>query len=207
MNTPQDSYSAAERRFLAPARRLLLAVYAPLVALFARLPISPNLVSFSQVIVAGVVVYLIPVQPRLAFGLFVVAVVLDGLDGALARATHRVTHFGGLFDQYCDHIREIIIVSGFALYGVLNPFLAGLYGLTYPAFNLTLYLCNIYGAPLPVAIKSYLIVYPAIFGYLWFGLDLITAAVFLSITFMGVVIAFGLWRLQQVMDRPSLQVE
>lgn len=207
MNSPRDSYSAAERRFLAPARRLLLAVYAPLIGLLARLPISPNMVSFSQVIVAGAVVLFIPTQPRLAFGLFVVAVALDGVDGALARATHRVTRFGAVFDQYCDHIREVIIVSGLALYGVLNPFLAGMYGLTYPAFNLTLYLCNAYGSPLPVAIKSYFIVYPALFLYLWFGLDLITAAVFLSIALMGVVIILGLWRLQQVMDRTSTLVE
>jgi len=195
-----DSYSVFERRFLAPARRFFLAAYAPFVWVLAALHVPPNAVSFSQVILGGIVVILIPAQPRLAFVLFIVAIALDGLDGALARATHRATRFGALFDQYCDHIREVTVVAGLALHGALNPFLAGLYGLTYPAFNLTIYLCNYYRAPLPLALKSYLLVYPAMFVYLWFGSNVLDAAVALSITLMGLVIAPGLWRLAQAMD-------
>jgi phosphatidylglycerophosphate synthase len=194
-----DSYSTLERRFLGPARQLARAAFTPIVRLLAAFHLSPNIVSFTQVPLALVVVYLMPVQPRLAFVLFVLAIVLDGIDGALARATNQASPFGALFDQYCDHIREIIVVSGLALYGVLNPFLAGIYGLTYPAFNLTIYLCNRYRAPVPAAIKSYLIVYPALFLYLWFALDLISPAVAVSALLMWLVIAFGLLRLRRAM--------
>ncbi len=196
MNGPRDSYSSFERRFLGPARGMLQTAYHPIVAGLAALHISPNTVSFSQVLVAIVVVLFMPSQPRVAFVLFVMAVGLDGLDGALARALKLATPFGALFDQYCDHIREVIVVSGLALYGALNPFLAGLYGLTYPAFNLTLYLCNLYRVPLPFAIKSYLVVYPALFAYLWFGININDWAVVLSILFMAVPVARGLWRLR-----------
>lgn len=198
-----DSYSALERKLLAPARRLLYILYTPLVHVLAALRLSPNAVSFSQVILGAVVVWLMPTQPRLAFVLFVAAIVLDGIDGALARATQRVTRFGALFDQYCDHIREVTVVAGLALHGALNPFLAGIYGLTYPAFNLTLYLCNHYRAPLPFAIKSYLSVYPALFAYLWFGANFLDAAVALSIALMGLVIVLGLWRLHHAMNQSS----
>jgi phosphatidylglycerophosphate synthase len=204
MSTPPDSYSTLERKLLAPARRLLLTIYAPLVWLLAALRVSPNAVSFSQVILGVAIIALMPAQPRLAFVLFVAALVLDGVDGALARATNRATPFGALFDQYCDHIREVTVVAGLALYGALNPFLAGLYGLAYPAFNLTLYLCNLHRAPLPFAIKSYLVVYPALFAYLWFRANFIDAAVALSIALMGLVIAQGLWRLQRAMNRSTL---
>lgn len=195
-----DSYSALERKFLAPARTLLRAVYLPLVSVLAALHISPNMVSFSQVILAVVIVWLMPSEPRIAFVLFVAAVALDGVDGALARATNRVTKFGALFDQYCDHIREVIVVAGLAWHGALNPFLAGIYGATYPGFNLTLYLCNLYRAPLPFAIKSYLVVYPALFAFLWFGVNLLDVAIALSIAFMAVAIAVGLWRLSRAME-------
>lgn len=198
-----DSYSSLERRFLAPARKLLRAVFAPFVALLAALHISPNAVSFSQVILAGVIVWLMPAQPRVAFVLFVAAIALDGIDGALARATNRVTKFGALFDQYCDHIREVVVVAGLAWHGALNPFLAGIYGMTYPGFNLTLYLCNANRVPLPFAIKSYLVVYPALFAFLWFGANFLDAAVALSIALMGIAIALGLWRLSRVMDNPA----
>ncbi len=199
MSGPNDSYSSLERRFLGPARGLLKVVFMPFVRVLAALRITPNVVSFSQVVVAVGVILLIPIQPRLAFLLFVVAIALDGLDGALARALHCATRFGALFDQYCDHIREIIVVSGLALCGALNPFLAGLYGLTYPAFNLTLYLCNLHGVPVALAIKSYFIVYPAIFLFLWFGINVNDWAVAIAIVLMTLVIAQGLRHLQSAM--------
>ncbi len=199
MSQSPDSYSSLERKLLAPARGLLRAVYSPLVRVLAALRVSPNAVSFSQVILAAVVVALMPTHPHVAFLLFVAAIALDGVDGALARATNRVTQFGALFDQYCDHIREVIVVAGLAWYGALNPFLAALYALTYPGFNLTLYLCNSYRVPLPFAIKSYLIVYPALFAYLWLRFNALDAAVALSIILMGLVVVLGLGRLKQAM--------
>lgn len=200
MNGPHDSYSSLERKFLAPARKLLSVVYTPLVRALAALHVTPNVVSFSQVLVAVAVVLLIPTQPRLAFVLFLVAIALDGVDGALARALHCSTRFGALFDQYCDHIREIVVISGLALHGALNPFLAGLYGLAYPAFNLTLYLCNLYRVPVALAVKSYLVVYPAIFLYLWFGFDIVSWAVALAIILMAIALGQGLRQLRGAMN-------
>ncbi|MCL4395953.1 MAG: CDP-alcohol phosphatidyltransferase family protein, partial [Chloroflexi bacterium] len=200
MGVPNDSYSSMERKILAPARAILRAVYSPLVWLLAALRVPPNAVSFSQVVIGVVVVVLMPQHPHWSFLLFLASLALDGVDGALARTTNRVTRFGALFDQYCDHIREVTVVSGLALYGALNPFLAGLYGLTYPGFNLTLYLCNSHRVPLPLAIKSYLVVYPAMFAFLWFGLNVLDGAVALSIALMGLAVAAGLWRLSSAMD-------
>ena len=204
MSFSPDSYSSLERKLLAPARGLLRAAFSPFVRALAALHVPPNAVSFSQVILGGVVVALMPQHPRVAFVLFVAAIALDGVDGALARATNRVTRFGALFDQYCDHVREVTVVAGLALHGALNPFLAGLYGVTYPGFNLTLALCNSHRAPLPFACKSYLIVYPALFAYLWFGTNVLDAAVALSVALMGIAIVVGLWRLSRVMDTPMV---
>lgn len=195
-----DSYSAFERRFLTPVRRILHTLFAPMVYALAALRIPPNAVSFAQVPLAVLVVLLVPMHPRAALGLFILALILDGVDGALARATHRATNFGALFDQYCDHIREVVVVAGLAWHSALNPFWAGIYGVTYPAFNLTLYLCNHYRVPLPFAIKSYLVVYPALCTYLWFGTNLLDGAVALSIALMGLAIALGLLRLARAMD-------
>ena len=93
------------------------------------------------------------------------------------------------------------MIAGLAFYGALNPFLAVIYGITYPAFNLTLYLCNHYRTPLPFAIKSYLVVYPALFAYLWFGANVLDTAVALAIGLMGSTIAFGLWKLHRAMEQ------
>ena len=102
-------------------------------------------------------------------------------------------------DQYCDHIREITVVGGMALWGALSILPAVLYGPIYTGLNVTLYLANAQAVPVPWAVKSYLVVYPALFLYLWFALDLLTPAVVLSETLMLIVIGLGLRNLARTM--------
>ncbi|MGH2378210.1 MAG: CDP-alcohol phosphatidyltransferase family protein [Candidatus Limnocylindria bacterium] len=195
-----DSYSAAERRILGPARTVLSAIYGPIARALTRIGVTPNAVSLSQILVGIVVVILIPTQPRVALVLFVIALALDGIDGALARASGRVTKFGGLLDQYADHVREVLVVGGLAAHGALHPLIATLYGVAYPGVNLTLYLCNTYRAPLPLAIKTYMTFYPALALYLWAGVNVLDWAGSLAVATMGILVAQGLWRLRATMD-------
>jgi phosphatidylglycerophosphate synthase len=197
--SPGDSYSAVERRFIGPFRRRLLQVLRPLVAALARLGVHPNAISASQVVGGFVFLALVPTHPRPAFVLFLLLLLLDGIDGTLARATGNASPFGALVDQYCDHIREVTVVGGMALWGALAILPAVLYGLIYTGLNLTVYLANARGAPVPWAVKSYLVVYPALFLYLWFGLDLLTPAVVLSEALMLVVIGMGLRNLARAL--------
>jgi phosphatidylglycerophosphate synthase len=198
---PADSYSAAERRILGPARSILAAIYGPIAALLAAIGVTPNAVSLFQIVLGLAVVLLIPTQPRLALIVFVVALASDGVDGLLARRTGRVTKFGGLLDQYADHVREVMVVAGLAAHGALHPFIAVMYGLAYPAANLTLYICNAYGAPLPIAIKTYLTFYPAMALYLLGGPNLLGPAGALAVGLMAILVMQGLWRLRAAMDR------
>ena len=194
-----DSYSALERRFIGPFRQQLLPATGPLVSLLARLGVHPNFLSASQVVGGFAVLALVPTHPRLAFLLFLALLVIDGIDGALARATGQASGFGALVDQYCDHIREVTVVGGMALWGGLAILPAVLYGLIYTGLNLTLCLAHARGAPVPWAVKSYLVVYPALFLYLWFGLNLLTPAVLLSEALMLIVIGMGLRNLARTM--------
>jgi phosphatidylglycerophosphate synthase len=197
--SPGDSYSAFEHRFIGAFRQRLLWATGPLVRLLARVGVHPHALSVSQIVGGFVLLALVPSHPRLAFVLLPVLLLLDGLDGALARATGKASAFGAIVDQYCDHIREVTVVAGMAVWGGLALLPAVLYGLIYTGLNLTVYLANAYHAPVPWAVKSYLVVYPALFLYLWFGLDWLTAAVVLSEILMLVVIAMGLRNLSRVM--------
>lgn len=194
-----DSYSRLERRFLGPFRRALSALLQPLVRLLAYLHVPPNLVSSLQIGGGVTILVILPRYPRAAFLLFLTTLLLDGIDGALARATGRSSSFGALYDQFCDHARETLVVAALAAAGALSPLPAVLYPFTYVAFNLTLYLGNSYAAPLPFAVKSYLTLYPAIFLYLWLGINWLDYATWLSLLLMGLVIALGLWRLRSAM--------
>lgn len=198
--SPPDSYSRVERLWLGPARSALAAIYGPVAGVLAALGVPPNAVSLSQIPLGLAVVVLIPTQPALAAAAFVLALMADGIDGALARATGRVTKFGGLLDQYADHIREVVVVAGLALHGALDPFIAVLYGVAYPGTNITLYLCNARGEPLPIAIKTYMTFYPALALYLLWGIDVLNYAGALAVGSMALIVAQGLWRLRDVMD-------
>jgi phosphatidylglycerophosphate synthase len=194
-----DSYSALERRFIGPFREYVLLATRPLVVLLARLGVHPHVLSASQVVGGFAVLALVPEYPRLACLLFAVLLLIDGMDGALARETGKASAFGALVDQYCDHIREITVVAGMALWGALAILPAILYGLIYTGLNLTVYLANAHGAPVPWAVKSYLVVYPALFLYLWFGLDVLTPAVVLSEALMLMVVGMGIRNLARAM--------
>jgi len=124
-----DSYSSFERRFVGRFRAGLGRAMRPVVALLARLGMHPNLLSASQVPGGFVVLALVPGHPRLALLLFVALLLVDGLDGALARATGRASAFGVLVDQYCDHVREVTVVAGMAIWGTPAVLPAVLYGL------------------------------------------------------------------------------
>jgi phosphatidylglycerophosphate synthase len=194
-----DSYSSFERRFLDQGRRLVLTLLKPAVFPLAALRVSPNVLSVAQIVVGAATFFTVTSHPHLTFLLILLALLFDGLDGALARHTGRASPFGALLDQFCDHVREILVIAALAHAGALRPLPAVLYAITYPALNLTLFLCNVHQVPLPLALKSYLLVYPALFAYLWFGVNWLDEAVSLSIGLMGLVVVQGLLRLRRGM--------
>jgi len=195
-----DSFSTFERRLVGPYRAAFARVTAPLVRLLVWLRVPPNAVSASQVAIGIVIVLVFGSYPQLAFVLFLSTLMLDSLDGALARAYGRTSQFGALFDQVSDHTRETLMIAAMALHGALHVVAAVLYPLVYAMFNFTLFLCNYKQAPVPWALKSYLVVYPAFFLYAFFGLNWLTAAVTLSMALMVTSILLGLRNLSQVMD-------
>lgn len=196
-----DSYSALEKRIRDPVRVLLYQLYRPIVLLLARLRISPDVISFLQIPVGLLIVWAIIPYPKLAFLLMLLAIVLDGIDGALARHLGRSSAFGALWDNVCDHIREVLVIAGLAWVGALNDFWAVLYGLAYPGINVTLALCNHYRTPVPLAIKTYLTAYPFIFLYLLTGINLLDIGIPLSVLAMATGIFQGLYLLSRAMDR------
>jgi len=198
-----DSYSSFERRFLDRGRWLVYTLLKPAVFLLTALHVPPNVVSVAQIGVGVIIVFTVISYPRLTFLLLLLALLFDGLDGALARHTGRASSFGALLDQCCDHVREILVIAALAHAGALRPLSAVLYAITYPALNLTLFLCNYHQVPLPLALKSYLVVYPAIFAYLWLGANRLNEAVSLSIGLMGLVVVQGLFHLRQGMRETS----
>lgn len=199
--THSDSYSAVERRFLRPVRGFLLRVYSPIARFLAWARVTPNMVSASGPALGLLFVLTVGRSRRLALLVWVLSVAVDGFDGALARYTNSSSSFGAFFDQVCDHVRETLNVAGLVAIGTISPFWGSLYPLVYTALNLVLYLCNQHQVPLPIAVKSWLLLYPAIVVFLLCGRNYLNLAAPLCVVVMAVVVVQGLIALKPAMDR------
>nr|MBC7245108.1 CDP-alcohol phosphatidyltransferase family protein [Chloroflexota bacterium] len=198
--TKADSYSVVERRFVAPVREFLLWLYGPVVRLLAAMDVSPHVISLAGPVLGLCFIHTVRHHPRLSFFIWLSSMMTDSVDGALARYTGRASDFGALLDQFADHTRETLIVVGLTASGALSPLWGSLYPFVYTALNVVLFLGNYYGAPAPVAIKSWMVLYPAILLYLLWGHNYLDVATALSIAFMTATILHGILLLSRRMD-------
>ena len=195
-----DSYSSVERRFLEPVRHLLAWACGPLVAALVRFGVAPNTVSLVGPLLGVLFVFTVRQSRLLGFVIWIPSMLVDGVDGALARHTGRASTYGALVDQFADHTREILVIAGLAASGALSPLWGSLYPFVYTALNVTLLMGNMCGAPVPVAVKSWLVLYPAIAVYLLGGRNYLNPAAALSVTLMALTIVHGLALLSRAMD-------
>ena len=85
----------------------------PVVKLLARMPITPNIITWFGFWITIVAAALVITEHLFAAGWVVLfAGVFDMLDGALARVTNRVTRFGGILDSTLDRLSEAVLLLG-----------------------------------------------------------------------------------------------
>jgi CDP-diacylglycerol--glycerol-3-phosphate 3-phosphatidyltransferase len=91
----------------------------PIVAVLAKAHVTPNAVTLVGVLGAAGAAVLLARGQFLAGGIVVLAAgAMDLLDGALARATGRVTPFGAVFDAVMDRVSEAAVLFGILYYYV-----------------------------------------------------------------------------------------
>lgn len=98
-------------------RKLSVYFEAPAVRLLTAAGVSPNALTLLGVLVAAAVAFLLSEGYFLAASAALVASSLfDQLDGALARASGRVTRFGGLLDSVFDRVSEAVVFFGLLIF-------------------------------------------------------------------------------------------
>ncbi len=88
------------------------------VALFlGGLGLTPNALTLSGLVIAGLGAFLASIDQLWGAGLVLLSSsVFDLFDGALARATDRVTRFGALLDSVVDRVSESIVLFGLLIH-------------------------------------------------------------------------------------------
>ena len=101
------------------ARGILGLIVDPLVAVLARLGVSPNMVSVGGFLITAIAAWPLAEGRFLLGGLLLLGgSATDMLDGALARATGRVSKRGGLLDSTLDRVSEAAVLFGLLYYFV-----------------------------------------------------------------------------------------
>lgn len=102
----------------AAARRVFSSyIETPLVGFLARLGLSPNALTLLGLVVAATSAYLLGIGILWAGGvLLLVSGGFDLFDGALARATMRVSRFGAFLDSVVDRLSEAIVLLGLLIF-------------------------------------------------------------------------------------------
>ncbi|HWC29913.1 MAG TPA: CDP-alcohol phosphatidyltransferase family protein [Dehalococcoidia bacterium] len=98
-------------------RSLPRQVTGPVVAVLARIGVTPNMLTVAQLL-GGFGAAILIAEGELAWGGVAVlaAAALDAFDGTLARTTGRVTRFGGVFDSTVDRLFEGVVLGGLLWY-------------------------------------------------------------------------------------------
>ena len=85
----------------------------PVINLLARTPITPNTLTWLGFWITAGASVLVVTDNLFAAGFVVLAAGLfDMMDGGLARATKRVTRFGGILDSTLDRLSEALLLLG-----------------------------------------------------------------------------------------------
>ena len=87
----------------------------------AKTGITPNTVTWIGFLITVVAAYVISTGSLLAGGLiFLFSSFFDMLDGAVARATGKITKFGGILDATLDRLSEAAVFVGIMVYYAPN---------------------------------------------------------------------------------------
>ncbi|MFH0927313.1 MAG: CDP-alcohol phosphatidyltransferase family protein [Candidatus Micrarchaeota archaeon] len=84
--------------------------------LFSFLNIHPNHITILSVVFAALGAYLAYEGNLFALGCFLIAFLIDGLDGAIARAKGLQSAFGAYLDGICDRLVEFLALLPFFFY-------------------------------------------------------------------------------------------
>jgi len=99
----------------------------PLARSIAKMGITADMVSILGFVMVFGFVYFVERNPYAAMVLLLLHVMIDGLDGPVARVTGKAGNRGALLDIMCDHTGIVAATAGLVYYGLVN----GVVGLAY----------------------------------------------------------------------------
>ncbi|MDD5448184.1 MAG: CDP-alcohol phosphatidyltransferase family protein [Actinomycetota bacterium] len=93
--------------------------FSPIIWIFSKLRMSPNMVTLMGVAIAMLSAFLISIEKiPLAAVFFALSGILDLIDGFMAKKLGKVTPFGSFLDSFSDRLSDCVIFIGLFIYYV-----------------------------------------------------------------------------------------
>lgn len=177
-------YASNEAKKMAAFKRKKDALVRPLIKIFVRLGVTPNMISYLGLIAAfGFLIF--AEHAKIALILLCTHLIFDGLDGPLARYTKKISEKGAFTDAGCDLAGFLFITVGLTKIGLLNEilttFLIFLYTLTVFFIVIKRHLKTKIPAWIP---RPRLYIFGAYFIYVFTNLNLINGVALIAVAVM-----------------------
>ncbi len=163
-----DCYSAGEGGWMELGQQVRHRLLSPLMRSLIRWRVAPDHVTLFS-LAAGLFFYpLYFHSPVAAFVALTLHVLLDGLDGPLARQLKSASRKGSFLDSFCDQL--VVTVTAFAMMqaGVISGICAGFYVFLYAMVVFFAMVRNALEIPYPWLIRPRFIVYVWMAVETWF---------------------------------------
>jgi len=139
----QNRLCAARNRF-----------FHPLLVTLDKLGVTPDIISFLSLLCMVGFVYFVPTNMLVALIFIIPHIVLDGIDGCLARYQGSASNAGALTDIFVDQIGLVVAILALIYYGMIDPFWSAWYMAMYMIMIMFLVLLNRLGSPIRFAFRS-----------------------------------------------------
>lgn len=171
--TYADCWSPSERKMKGFFENIKSILFKPLVFVLIKLQISANFVSYLSAIVGLIAVLYMWYDIKLATIFLILSLILDGLDGSLARATKTNNLNGSLTDCFTDLIVISASSIGLIATGLVNPIIGGIYLVSYPLLITFSVLRNILNCPKKYVFRPRFIVYAIFIFYAFSSINIL----------------------------------
>ena len=157
-----DCYAVAEDKFMARWQALRHRQLSGLLSALVRLGVSANLLTTIGLLFGLIFVPVLFLSPAVALSLLLLHVLVDGLDGPLARFCGTASRKGSFADTLCDQIVVAASVVALVLHGDLSAVPGLVYVFVYTLVVVFSMVRNALGIPYRWLLRPRFLVYAAI---------------------------------------------
>ena len=182
-------------------------MFYPLAYLIAKLGITPNQISILGLLVLIGFVYFIDSNLKLSLLFLIIHILLDGLDGAVARFTNKASTAGEVIDTFVDYTGMFIVVWTLGLYGYIDPNLGLLYVFLYVVMICLMIIRYLLKIKPKFVLRSKYIVYALFVWLVFVGQNYLNDALFIFSILMIPAVIVSLLKVNKKLKTKNFKIK